>query len=761
MPTTAAEINKVIFIGNYAPRKCGIATFTTDLCESYATRFAQAQCEAIAVNDVIEGYDYPERVQHEILEQDMSSYTRASDYINESGADLVCLQHEYGIFGGAEGSYILSTLRALQIPIVTTFHTIVRQPTPRQESILKKIVSLSQYLIVMTHASAALLSERYGVPPDKIRIIAHGIPESDFTDATALKKTFKIEGKTVLLTFGLLSPNKGIEYMVEALPRIVERFPEVIYIVLGETHPNLLKKEGEHYRILLQRLAADLGVENNIRFRNQFVALDDLKDFLIMADVYITPYLNEQQIVSGTLAYAFGIGNAIVSTPFQHAVELLADEKGVLVPFQDAPALSEAIIDLLENDAKRHAMQKQAYALGKSMIWPHVADQYHRVFQEAMPPERPPRQRDKTIEPLAPETRDLPVIKIDHFVRMTDSTGILQHARYSIPNHHEGYCTDDNARALILQSLLLEMPGMPVKKIDRLGYTYLAFLSYALDAESGRFKNFLSYQRAWLENTGSEDSHGRALWGLGTCIRYARQPGIHQLATDLFEDALPATSTFTSLRAWVYAILGIDEYLHRFPDDAETLAMLQHLAAKLHTAYRNNTAPDWLWFEQSLHYANAKIPQALLRSGRRLDDAAMTRDGLATLHWLCAVQTEERHRFRPVGNTFYQRGESFPIFDQQPIEAQATVSACLEALRATGDDAWHNEAWKAFQWFLGRNTLSVSLYDPHTGGCCDGLNPQGVNLNQGAESTLSFLLALTEMTKTRNELIHLDDLSLA
>lgn len=746
-------IEKAIFIGNYAPRKCGIATFTTDLCESFALKYPDTICHVIPITDIPDGYAYPDRIRLEIMEQDAESYKRAAEFININNADVVCLQHEYGIFGGQAGSYILTLLRAIQAPAVTTLHTILEKPSSWQERVLKEIADLSQKLVVMTMKSAELLTTRYKISANKVQVIAHGIPEIDFIDPSFYKDQFGVEGKTVLLTFGLLSPNKGIEYVIRAIPEIVKRFPKVIYIILGQTHPNLLRAEGENYRIGLQRLATELGVEKHVRFHNRFVSLEDLKEFLVTADIYITPYLTEQQIVSGTLAYSFGAGNAVISTPFWHAAELLADGRGTLVPFKDSSVITEAVIGLLSNDAKRNAIRKRAFLLGKEMTWPNIVEKYHEVFVAARISKPVSFRRKKSIEPLELDTRDLPDIKLDHIIRMTDSTGILQHARFSIPHYYEGYCTDDNARALILSAFLQEMEKKHSHEIERLSYIYLAFLSYAFDGRTNRFRNFLSYSREWIAGAGSEDSHGRAIWALGTCIGRSTHAGFQNLAAELFEKAVSAVQGFSSPRAWAFAIIGIQEYLRRFTCGPGLQGIRQTLAVKLHENYRKNSDSEWQWFEQSLTYANATLSHALILSGRRLPDNDMQSDGMASLRWLCRVQTDARNNFKPVGaDSFYKRNGPFPSFDQQPIEAQSTISACLEAYRTTKDTSWYDEAWKAFQWYLGRNLLSTSLYDPHTGGCYDGLHGDRANLNQGAESTLCFLLSLSEMTLMRNEL---------
>lgn len=746
-------IRKVIFIGNYSPRKCGIATFTTDLCETFAAKHPDVTCQTVAVTDIAEGYPYPERVRFEIREQDLASYKQAAEFINLNNTDVVCLQHEYGIFGGKAGSYVLTLLHAIEAPVVTTFHTVLKNPSQHQELVLKEIAEVSQIIVVMTSKAAQLLTDRYGIATRKIRILPHGIPEIPFLDTSFYKDQFAVEGKTVLLTFGLLSPNKGIEYVIRALPQIVKRFPEVIYIILGQTHPNLIRSEGENYRIRLQQLATELGVEQNVRFHNRFVTLDDLKEFLVTADIYITPYLNEEQVVSGTLAYSFGAGNAVVSTPFWHAEELLCEGKGALVPFRDEEAIGREIIGLLGDDAKRNAMRKRAFLLGKEMTWPSVATKYLEVFKEARINKPASVRPVKLIEPLKAQTRDLPALKLDHLVRMTDSAGLFQHARFSIPNFSEGYCTDDNARGLILVSLLEEGEAEPAATVNALGHNYLAFLHYAFNDENGRFRNFMDFRRTWLDRQGSEDSHGRAIWALGTCIGRTRHVAFRQLAAELFDKAVTAAGDLSAPRACAFSLIGIHEYFRRFAGDRRTQTIRHNLSIRLHEMLRANSDAQWKWFEQTLTYDNARLPHALIMSGRWLPDGDMLRDGLGALRWLCDLQTDKRGNFQPVGaDGFYTRNGPFPLFDQQPLEAHSTVAACLEAYRTTKDTQWYDEAWRAFQWYLGRNHLSISLYDPVTGGCCDALHVDRANLNQGAEATLSFLLSLTEMNAIQNDL---------
>jgi len=748
---TVSKIDRIAFIGNYLPRQCGIATFTTDLCEAFAAEYPQTTCIALPVNDIEEGYSYPPRVRFELTEKDIDSYHRAADFLNINNVDLVSLQFEYGIFGGRAGSHILALLRELRMPLVTTLHTILREPDSDQRRVLEEVAGLSDRLVVMSERGAAFLKEVYGVPPEKIDLIPHGIPDVPFVDPSFHKDLFGVEGKLVLLSFGLLSANKGIEHVIAALPAIVARFPNVVYIVLGATHPHVIQQEGETYRLSLQWLAQEKGVESQVIFYNRFVSLEELIEFIGAADIYITPYLNVQQIVSGTLAYTVGAGKAVISTPYWYAEELLADGRGVLVPFRDPAALAEQVIELLNNEAKRHAMRKRAYLFGRAMIWPQVARAYLKSFDRARAERRHFIAPGFPAKALDNRPGELPPLKLDHLRHMTDETGMLQHAIFTVPNYREGYTTDDNARALMV-SVLLEALGSS-EALD-LASRYLAFLWYAFNAETGRFRNFMDYQRHWLEDGGSDDSHGRALWALGTLLGRSNTPALHSMAGRLFEQTLPAILETSSPRAWAFALIGIHEYLQRYAGDRRAGQVREELAGRLLTLYQSNRSDEWRWFEPGLSYCNAAPPHALIMCGQSIPQEAMTEAGLESLAWLTAVQRGDSGHFVPIGsNGFYERGGVRARFDQQPIEAQAMVSACLEAYRITGDKRWRKEARRAFEWFLGRNDLNLPIYDPTTGGCRDGLHPDRSNENQGAESTLAFLQALLELRLAENALL--------
>ncbi|MBU0741476.1 glycosyltransferase family 4 protein [bacterium] len=738
---------RIAFLGNYLPRLCGIATFTNDLCEAVAYAAPGSDCFAGAVNDRAEGYEYPSRVRFELQEKELDSYRRAADFLNFYNTDVLCVQHEFGIFGGPAGSHLLALLKEVRMPVVTTLHTILREPDPAQRKVMEDLVARSDRLVVMVHMGADILRDTYGVPDEKMDIVPHGIPDLPFIESSFYKEQLGVAGRQVLFTFGLIGPSKGIELVIEALPEIVREQPNVVYLVLGATHPNLLAHEGERYRLSLERLAEELGVKEHVIFYNRFVSLEDLKEFIGATDIYLTPYLDEAQTTSGTLAYVFGAGKAVVSTPYWHAQELLADGRGILVPFRDPRAIAAGVGELLADPERLGKIRQEAYAMGREMIWPAVARRYLESFQRA--------RSDRKTRPRAAfagwtlDNRpcDLPPLRLDHLFRMTDDTGIFQHATFDVPNFHEGYCTDDNARAFILCTLLDEVGGKPpADHLGKLATRYLAFLAAALDHDTGRFRNFMGHGRQWLEEVGSEDSHGRALWAAGTGAGRSRIEGHRRLSAKLFESGLPAVASFTSPRAWTFALLGIHEYLQRFSGGPEINEIRRNLTGNLVRLWHECATESWPWFESSVTYENARLCQALIVSGQGLPHTEALEIGLESLRWLASIQKTQSGCFRPIGSDgFYQRGGARADFDQQPVEAQAMVSACHEAFRATRDPVWSDRAKRAFEWFLGRNDLGLSLYDFTTGGCSDGLHYDRVSENQGAESMLAFHLALAEM----------------
>ena len=733
---------RVSFIGTYVPRQCGIATFSNDLLSALTTEAPNTEWWSVALNDAAEGYAYPPEVHFEIAQKTLADYRKAVDYLNMNQVDAVCLQHEFGIYGGSSGSYVLRPLENLRMPVVTTLHTVLREPNREQKEIISAIGDFSDRVVVMSEMARDILTSVYAVPKERVAIIPHGVPDMPFLDTSYNKDQFGVVGKKVILTFGLLSEGKGLEYVIDALPEIVSAHPEAIFLILGATHPDVKRRDGEAYRHMLQRRAHELGVDDHVVFYNQFIDTPTLRDFLSTADVCVTPYLGREQIVSGVLSYALGAGKAIVSTPYWYAEEMLANNHGRIVPFRDAPAIAREIVDVLSDDVERNAMRKRAYVASRPMIWSEVAKHYLRLFRDV--------RRERGVRPLAylvktlqtTTTFELPVPKFDHLRVLTDDTGILQHARFDIPDRDHGYCTDDNARALIV-TLLAQSVVPEDNDIGGLAHRYLGFLQQAFNQENGRFRNFMSYDRRWQEESGSEDSHGRALWALGQTVLDSPSQGMAAAAMALFESALPRAAELTSPRAMAYALLGIEAYLGRFGGATEVRRAQILLAERLHGLFVRHSKPEWPWPEEILAYANGLLPHALISAGSRLGNKAMVDTALASLSWVADLQTDPKGHFVPIGNRgWYTRGGSKARFDQQPIEVQHMVGAELEAYRVTGDRRWLDEARRCFEWFLGRNDLRQPVVDHATGGCRDGVQPEGINQNQGAESTLAWLHSL-------------------
>ncbi|MAE65517.1 MAG: glycosyl transferase family 1 [Phycisphaeraceae bacterium] len=748
-PRNRDSLKTVALIGTYLPRRCGIATFSADLSDAITAVAPETECWALALNDQPAGHRYPHRVKFEINERRLTDYRLAADFLNMSRVDVVSLQHEFGIFGGADGHHVTELLRRLRTPVVTTLHTVLKDPTPGQRKTLRRVAELSDRLIVMADRAVEFLDRIYDVPTDKIVHVPHGIPDVPFVDPNYYKDQYGVEGKKVILTFGLLSPGKGIETMIDALPRIVEAHEDVVYIVLGATHPNVQAEFGEDYRARLQRQAHLNEVGDHVIFHNRFVELPELCQFLGAADLYVTPYLSEAQIVSGTLAYALGTGNAVVSTPYWYAQEMLADGRGRIVPFKDGTALAQAIIDLFDHDVERHAMRKRAYNFTRDMVWPQVGRQYLDVFLDVDEARRHSPRPMGVGKRLDEQEGELTEVKLDHLHGLTDDTGILQHARGIIPNRDHGYCTDDNARALI--AVLMAQDHLPSGTgCAALASRYLSFLDYAFVAESGRFRNFMGYDRRWLEQIGSEDSHGRAVWAVGETVARSELRGHLSVASDLLHRSLPALGDFTSPRAWAYGLIGIHAYLRRFGGDTAVRRVREQLSHRLMAQFRERVADDWPWLEDIVTYDNARLPQALLLAGQWMFDHEMIDMGLRALEWLYMIQRAPQGHFAPIGNQgWYPRGGELARFAQQPLEAAAMIDAFHEAGGATGDPKWNERADWCLNWFLGDNDVNVPVYDPITGGCCDGLHPEGTSENQGAESTLAWLLSSLSMHEMR------------
>lgn len=741
---SSRTVHRIAIIGTHTPRQCGIATFTSDLAQALASADHSISIDVVAMSDC-GTHVYPDRVRHEILDQDYDSYREAAAHINQEHYDVLSVQHEYGIFGGAAGGYLLNLVREAKMPIVTTLHTVLQNPSPSQRLVLDELLQLSERVIVMSHKAVGFLTDIHDVPEDKIDFIHHGIPFIPKSHDGNLKLRLGIDGP-MILTFGLLSPDKGIEYVIEAMPAILAQVPGAMYVVVGATHPHVRASSGEVYRESLMKLARDLDVESHVIFDDRFIPIEELVDHLAAMDVYITPYLNPNQITSGTLAYAVGAGKTVISTPYWYAAELLDEGRGVLVPYRNASSLAEAVIQTQGDNQARKLMEQKAADLGRQMQWPNVAKLYIEAFTRAL---RGSSDRMAALIPrIVIETDEqvaLSKVNVRHLKDMSDDTGLLQHATHNVPNRSEGYCVDDNARALLFTALLEDRGPLP-ENLSLLQGRYLSFVLDAFNPENGRFRNFMSYQREWLEATGSEDSQGRSLWALGTLVHRTANRDRANAARSLFERAASGLFDTSSPRTWAYTILGLEEYLKAHPDEGRMHDLMQTMACNLWRRAELGMCEEWPWFEDRLAYANARLPQAMIVAGRSIASPEMVAIGLDSLSWLMKLQTGPDGVFAPIGSDgFYVRGGERAMFDQQPLEAWASVSACLTAFSITADRKWTREAKRAFDWFLGHNMVGTPLYDPSSGGCRDGLHHNRANANQGAESTLSYLCALMEM----------------
>jgi glycosyltransferase involved in cell wall biosynthesis len=737
---------RIALIGNSLPRRCGIATFTTDLERAISNSGPDLQASVVAMTDHDQTYDYPASVVLQIRDDNLQEYARAAAYLNAGGFDVVCLQHEFGIFGGDAGVHILELLTRLTMPVVTTLHTVLASPSAIQRTVTERIVAASAKVVVMADKGRELLHSVYRVPQEKIEVIAHGIPDFPFVAPDAAKARLGFSGRSVILTFGLLSPSKGIEVMIDAMPSILKRRPDAVYVVLGATHPNLVRDQGEAYRESLMARVRELGIEDHVVFLDQFVDQGTLLEFISMCDVYVTPYLNEAQMTSGTLAYSFGLGKPVVSTPYWHARELLADGRGILVPFGDAEGIGHEIAELLTDAPRRQAMRERAYAASRSMTWERTAERYMTVFEHAGQGHRlkliASAAPDAIVAPFSPAAA--PDMRLEHFLSMCDDTGLFQHAVHSVPDRAHGYCVDDNARALLLACALNEPGELPISSL--LTARFAAFVQHAWNPDTGRFRNFMGFNRTWLEDSGSADSHGRTLWALGECMRKDASPSRRRWARTLFELALPAVEHFHSPRASAFTLLGLDAYCAVVADDRRARDIRRLLAERLVSGLALAATPDWQWFEEGLAYDNARLPQALIVTGMATKTPVYVDAGLKSLRWLMTQQTTSTGDFRPVGTASFGELRKPPhAFDQQPLEATATIAACLAAWRAGEDAEWKTIATRVFSWFLGSNDLSVALVDPETGSCRDGLHLDRANENCGGESVVSYLLALAEI----------------
>lgn len=730
----------VAFVATYGPRRCGIATFTADLAAAVASSDGRARPMVLAITEPSGQHQYPNEVEFEIRQNVKADYARAAEFVNYSRVRLVSIQHEYGIFGGDDGGYILDFVRALRAPVAVTLHTVLKHPSPNQAAILKTLSAMCAQIIVMSEVARDLLASSYDVRGPIVKIIPHGIPVMDpSADRQALKTQFCVSGRRLLLTFGLLSPNKGIETVIRALPTVVREFPDLMYFVVGATHPAVLRREGEAYRTMLEREAEKLGVREHLAFRGQFVSSEELRQYLQAADIFVSPYLNEAQVTSGALSYAMGAGAAVVSTPYWHAQELLADRRGYLFPFNDHVALSDVLLDLCRSPSKLQTVRDAALAFAHSMAWPRIGDVYFDLIRATVGAASSPRAFDIVREPSTASS--LPELRLDHLLRMTDDTGIIQHATYSVPARRSGYCVDDNARALIVAVQADRLQTTPAARA--LVTTYLSYLQSSQE-QDGAFRNFMSYARVLESASASHDCVGRAIWALGVTATLGEDEGCRVLAREMLNRALPHARDLGP-RGTAQTILGLVSVITAEPSDTGARAMLDGLVAKLTERYRDHATPDWAWFEATLTYDNAILPLALFAAyGVTADRSTLraARESVEFLERICF----HGDRLQLVGNAGWHSigGEKAPA-DEQAIDAAAFVLAFRCAYAVTGDRHYLRRMREAFAWFLGANRLGVPLYDFATAGCRDGMGVEHVNQNQGAESTICFLMALLKM----------------
>jgi glycosyltransferase involved in cell wall biosynthesis len=733
---------KIAYISTYPPRECGIATFNQNLMAAIGSNFPKRKDLldggfVVAVNDSesLQDYEYPKEVKYTIRQNHQKDYIRAANYINTSNVDTCILEHEFGIYGGENGIYILPLLKRLEKPLISILHTVLKDPSYVQKVIIREIAEQSSKIVVMSKRAVEFLVNIYEIPIERIQIIEHGVPDLEEPEDNPVKNLAAFKNHRVLLTFGLLSRNKGLETVVKALPAIVAKHPDVMYVVLGNTHPGVLKHSGEEYRDHLKTLAAQLGVSQHLAFINKFVTDEELINYLTAAEIYVTPYLNEAQITSGTLSYAIGAGAAVVSTPYWHATELLAHNRGRLFDFKDHEQLSLIVNELLGNDKTLQQLKQNAYEYGLHTRYPQIGAEFIKVAQDAC---MTYDFGEKVLKNSIVDAEILPKFSLAHISRLTDDTGIVQHAKYGIPNLKEGYCLDDNARALIM-ALMAYQRNKSAEAL-RLLPIYLSYIHY-MQTDDGNFRNFLSFSRRYLDEVGSEDSFGRTIWALGYLIGCAPNNSYQEFAMEIFQRSIRHFENLQHIRGKANTIIGICYYLRLHPTDEGMVRILINLTTPLVDAYEKTQSPDWQWFEESMTYDNAILPLALLHSSEITGDEKVKRIALATMRFLDNLTLSNGY-LSPVGNDgWYYRGGTFPTYDQQAIETMAMVLMHFEAYHAFREPEYIEKMFLSYRWFLGENTLRAPLYDHETKGCCDGLLPTGINRNQGAESTLAYLIS--------------------
>ncbi len=741
---------KIVCIGNYPPRQCGIATFTMNLIDSLVNNNREKNIKAdafvVALNDPNQEYQYSKDVTHVINQNHPQDYLEAVKYINYSDADICILQHEFGIYGGNSGVYILPLIYRLKIPLLVIFHTVLQEPSYDQKNIVREIGKRAAKIVVMSKIAVDFLTSIYEIPVEKIEVIEHGVPDFDFMQNLYHKKKFHVEKKKTLITFGLLSRNKGIETVINALPEVVNKHPDILYVILGKTHPAVVRVSGEEYRNYLKLLVRRNNLMENVYFDDRFVSTEELLGYLSAADIYVTPYLNEAQITSGTLSYAIGAGAAVLSTPYWHAVELLAENRGILFDFNDSVKLSKVLNELLDNPHRLATLRKNAYDYGRKTIWPEIGLKYLNLVIGLIETEPDTvTKEDSVINPLL-----LPKFDLGHIKRLTDSTGIIQHAKYNIPRFKDGYCLDDNSRALLMGTMAYNL--LKDQKVLDLMSFYLSYIQY-MQNDDGTFRNFLGFDRRFLDQIGSEDSFGRTIWALGNLVRYPPNDTYFEIGKEMFLNASPNFKKLSSLRGISNTVLGISSWLHRFPGDEEMISILKEMIVKITEMYRNQRSANWHWFEPVLAYDNGIIPFSLFQAFEIIGDEEVFKTAKESMEFLDETVFREGYISLIGSDRWFRKGEIRSQYDQQPVDAMAMVLMFNQAYVVTNDNQYLKKMFRSFMWFLGENDLRLPLYDFETYGCNEGLESTGVNRNQGAESTLSYLIAyLTVITAYENDL---------
>lgn len=738
---------KIAYISTYHPRQCGIATFTHDIISaiSFNDRQKKIDQHVFALTDDGEEYDYPDVVVFSIAQQTEEDYVKAAEYMNTHDYDLCVLEHEYGIFGGKSGDFILSLIDRLDIPLVVNLHTVLESPSVDERSILIRIAQRASKLVVMSQFAIELLTRVYKVQETKTLLIPHGVPQFSVKHQEA-KNELNLSDRKVIMTFGFIGRSKGIDVAIKALPALVARFPDVLYLIVGKTHPTTLKRTGEEYRHYLGNLVEELNLQNNVRFVNSFVDIEDLSLYLSACDVYITPYVNEAQITSGTLSFAVGAGAAVLSTPYWHAKEMLADGRGVLFNFNDDKNLANVLLDLFSNPDKLNSIRRNAYLYGRELSWQKLGIRYINLFEKVAM-----RKLEKDNEnSLADIVEDFPEFDLTHIKRLTNDVGILQHARYATPNYHHGYCLDDNSRAMLMTLMAYEMS--PSEELERLISTYLNYVHY-MQLDNGKFRNFMSFSNEFLDEEGTEDSFGRTIWSLGYLLNATHFNSFYQIGKEIFFNAVRHFRNMKSVRAVAYAIMGVTYYLEHQPSDKDILDELSAMAHYIVSEYQQNSSKSWPWFEKIISYDNALLPLSILKAGKILKDNALIEVGMESFAFLDQLIFEKEY-LSIIGNTkWYVEGAERSKFGQQPIEVSTVVLLYHQVYEMTRDKKYLTKMVSSFQWFLGKNELHLSLYDMETKGCCDGLESHGVNRNQGAESTICFWISYLHVKRVLAALI--------